>query len=65
MPAALVRQLNESLAAVLTAPDLRERLLSEALEPMPMSPSQFAAYMAADLARWTRIAKERGIQADS
>jgi tripartite-type tricarboxylate transporter receptor subunit TctC len=65
MPAPLVRQLNESLAAVLTAPDLRERLLSEALEPMPMSPAQFAAYMAADLARWTRIAKERGIQADS
>ena len=65
MAPAIVRQLNETLAAVLGAPDLRDKLLSEALEPMPMSPTQFAAYMAADLARWTRVARERGIQVDS
>jgi tripartite-type tricarboxylate transporter receptor subunit TctC len=65
MAPATVRQLNETLAAVLGAADLRDKLLSEALEPMPMSPTQFAAYMAADLARWTRVARERGIQADS
>ncbi|CAN5453608.1 tripartite tricarboxylate transporter substrate binding protein BugE [soil metagenome] len=65
MPAAMVRQLNDTLAQVLTAPDLREKLSVEAIEPMPMTPEQFAAYIKADLARWTAIAKERNIQLDS
>lgn len=64
MPAAVVRQLNDTLNTVLRAPDLRDRLATEAVEPDPMTPEQFAAFMRADLARWTALAKERGIQLD-
>ena len=65
MPPALVKQLNDTLSTVLTAPDLRERLAVEALEPRTMSPEQFGAYIRADIARWTAVAKARGIQLDS
>ncbi len=65
MPAAIVKQLNESLATVLTAPDLREKLSVEAIEPIVMSPDQFSAFIRADIARWTRLAKERKIELDS
>ena len=65
MPAAIVKQLNESLATVLMAPDLREKLSVEAIEPIVMSPEQFAAFIRADIARWTRLAKERKIELDS
>ncbi|MBK5207148.1 MAG: tripartite tricarboxylate transporter substrate binding protein [Polaromonas sp.] len=65
IPAPIVKQLNETLATVLTAPDMREKLAVEAIEPMVMSPEQFAAFIKTDIARWTRIAKDRNIQLDS
>ncbi|MDM0066247.1 tripartite tricarboxylate transporter substrate binding protein [Variovorax sp. J31P207] len=65
MPAEVVRQLNESLNTVLKAPDLREKLSVEAVEPMPMSPQQFADYIRADIARWTKLARDRNIELDS
>jgi tripartite-type tricarboxylate transporter receptor subunit TctC len=65
MPPAVVKQLNESLAAVLKAPDLREKLSIEAVEPMPMSAEEFGRYMRADLERWTKLAKDRKIELDS
>jgi len=65
MPAPIVKQLNETLAVVLKAPDLREKLASEAIEPMVASPEQFAAFIKTDIARWTKLAKDRKIELDS
>jgi len=65
MPAAVVKTLNDTLAQVLTAPDLREKLAVEAVEPTPMTPEKFGEYMRADIARWTQVAKARNIQLDS
>ena len=61
MPAPIVKQLNESLAVVLRAADLREKLSVEAIEPIVMLPEQFAAFIKADIARWTKLAKDRNI----
>lgn len=65
MPAPIVRQLNETLAAVLRAPDLREKLSVEAIEPTVMSPEQFGEFIRTDIARWTALARARNIQLDS
>jgi tripartite-type tricarboxylate transporter receptor subunit TctC len=65
MPAPIVKQLNETLNTVLQAPDMRDKLSIEAIEPMPMSPEQFGQFVREDIARWTRLAKDRGIQLDS
>lgn len=65
LPAEIVQRLNETLATVLKAPDLRDKLSGEAVEPMPMSAEQFGRYIAEDVARWTRLAQSRGIQLDS
>ena len=65
MPAAIIRQLNESLATVLKMPDLREKLSIEAIEPMPMTPEAFGEFVRMDIARWTKVARERNIQLDS
>ena len=65
MPAPIVKLLNETLATVLHAPDMREKLSVEAIEPTVMSPEQFGEYIRKDIARWTKLAKERGIQLDS
>lgn len=65
MPAPIVKQLNDALASVLQAPDLREKLSVEAIEPMPMMPEAFGRFVALDIDRWTRVARERNIQLDS
>jgi tripartite-type tricarboxylate transporter receptor subunit TctC len=64
MPADIVKRLNETLVAVLKAPDLAEKLAGEAVEPWPMTPEQFGTYMRNDIARWTTLAKARKIQLD-
>ncbi|MDM0000855.1 tripartite tricarboxylate transporter substrate binding protein [Variovorax sp. J22P240] len=65
MPADVVRQLNESLNTVLKAPDLRDKLSVEAVEPMPMSPQEFSDYIRADITRWTKLARDRKIELDN
>ena len=65
IPAPIVKQLSETLALVLKAPDLREKLSVEAIEPQVMSPEQFAAFIKTDIARWTKLAKDRKIELES
>jgi tripartite-type tricarboxylate transporter receptor subunit TctC len=65
IPAPAVKQLNDTLNAVLQQPDLREKLSVGAIEPMPMSAEDFGRFVQQDLARWTQLARERNIQLDS
>jgi tripartite-type tricarboxylate transporter receptor subunit TctC len=62
VPAPIVTRLNDEINRMLASADFRERLSSEALEPMPMTPDQFGRYIRDDVARWSKLAKERGIQ---
>ena len=62
LPAPIVRRLNDEINRMLASADFRDRLSSEALEPMPMTPDQFGRYIRDDVARWSKLAKERGIQ---
>jgi tripartite-type tricarboxylate transporter receptor subunit TctC len=62
MPAPIVGKLNEEINKLLANPDLRERLSGEALEPMPMTPEQFAQYMRDDIAKWSKLAQDRNIR---
>jgi tripartite-type tricarboxylate transporter receptor subunit TctC len=62
MPAPIVKRLNEEINKLLESPELRERLSGEALEPMPMSPADFGKYMRDDIAKWSKLARDRNIQ---
>jgi tripartite-type tricarboxylate transporter receptor subunit TctC len=64
LPESMVTLLNQTLNQTLEAPDMTDKLSAEAVQTMPMSPGQFADYIRADLARWTRLAAERKIQAE-
>ena len=65
LPAPVLKTLNETLNAVLTAPDLRDKLAAEAIEPTPMAPEAFARFIREDIERWTLLARERKIDLDS
>jgi len=56
--------LNDEINKELAAPDLKDRLSGEALDPMPMSPDDFGRYIREDIAKWSALAKARNIQID-
>ena len=64
LPGAVLKTLNDSLGVVLTGADLRERLAAEAVEARPMTPEAFGRHIRDDIARWTKLARERGIELD-
>jgi tripartite-type tricarboxylate transporter receptor subunit TctC len=64
LPAAIVRQLNESLSHVLKAPDLADKLSGEAVMPWVMSSEEFGQYIRSETVRWSALAKDRNIRLD-
>jgi tripartite-type tricarboxylate transporter receptor subunit TctC len=62
LPPAIVKKLNDALGQVLAQPDFRQKLSSEALETMPMTPDQFGQYIAREVAHWTKVAHANHIE---
>jgi tripartite-type tricarboxylate transporter receptor subunit TctC len=62
LPAPIVKRLNTEINKLIIAPDLKEKLSAEALEPMPMSPEQFGEYIRTDIAKWEKLVKSRKIE---
>jgi tripartite-type tricarboxylate transporter receptor subunit TctC len=65
MPPALVATLNAGLVKVVNAPDYREKLAANGLEPMlSASPDAFVQYVKGEFSRWGRIVKAANIQSE-
>ena len=62
LPSPIVTTLNAEINRTLADPSFSERLSAEALQPMPMTAAEFGQYMRDDIAKWTKVAKERNIQ---
>lgn len=65
LPAPIVAKLNEEINRAINSPELRERLSGEALEPMPMTSAAFGAFIEAEVARWTKLVRERNIEVNA
>ena len=63
-PAPIVRRLHEEIARVVALPDVRERLDGVGVDPSGMPGEEFAKVVAADIARWTAVARAANIKAD-
>jgi len=60
----VVQRLNAEIGKALASATLQQRLVAEAIEPMPMTPDQFGAYIRLELERYTTLARERNIKLD-
>ncbi|HEY4068670.1 MAG TPA: tripartite tricarboxylate transporter substrate binding protein [Burkholderiaceae bacterium] len=63
-PAPIIERLRAELAKLLADPQIKARFLELASIPTPSTPQQFASVIHADLARYAKIAKSRGIKID-
>ena len=64
LQAAIANQLSGDIAKVVTAPEMRERLLALGIEPVGGTPEQFAAHVKAEIARWTPVIQRAGLRID-
>lgn len=64
MPEPIVAKLNAELNKALATPEFSDKMTSEAMTLMPMTPQQFGTYIKEDIARWTKVAKDRKIEID-
>jgi len=62
-PAAIVAKANQEILKIVAQPDMRERFSKLGLDTVGNSPSEFAAVIKADIAKWAKVIKEAGIKA--
>ena len=63
-PSAVIEKLNESLALVLKDAKLREQLIQQGFEFVPLGPDHLKDMIAQGLARMKKVIKDGGIQPD-
>jgi len=60
-PAEIVDKLNAATNAALADPKLVARLADLGVEPMPMTPAKFAAFITSETDKWTKVIKAAGV----
>ena len=60
-PPDIVTKLNKAVVAIMGKPDVIEHMAKLGAEPEPQTPEQFARYIDADVAKWSRLVKEENI----
>ena len=63
-PRAIVTRISDEAAKILDEPDTRERFAGDGIEPLKSSPDEFAAFLARDIERWSKVVKATGLHAD-
>jgi tripartite-type tricarboxylate transporter receptor subunit TctC len=60
----LVDRLHAAVDATVRSPDVARKFTELGADPQFGTPSEFVAYVADDLAKWARLAKEAGLKAE-
>lgn len=61
-PPDIIARLHKETVAILSTPDMKERLTSDGSEVVASTPEEFAALIKTELARWAKVVKATGIQ---
>jgi len=63
-PQALVDQLHDAVDATIRSPEVAKRFTELGADPQFGTPREFATYVANDMTKWARVAKDAGLKAD-
>ena len=64
VPRAIVTRLNKEIIAVLGTPGVQKMLLAEGGDITPSTPEEFATFLRAEIAKWSKVIRQAGITAD-
>ncbi|HKD24533.1 MAG TPA: tripartite tricarboxylate transporter substrate binding protein [Xanthobacteraceae bacterium] len=63
-PPEIVETINREINAGLAVPAIRARLSDLSAFPMPLTPAQFATFIAAETAKWAKVIEASGVKAE-
>ena len=63
-PNAIVQRLNSEMVKVLNAPEMKERMAQQGMDPAPSTPAELAAFVKIETAKWAKAAKDSGATAE-
>jgi len=61
-PKPIIDRLQKNIAAVLAIPEVRDRYLNNAFDPIASTPEAFAEQIKADYARWGQVVKDANLK---
>ena len=63
-PGAIITKLNGGMVNLLRDADVQETLAREGIDRAGSTAAEFSAYIRSEIAKWTKVAKETGVQLD-
>ena len=63
-PRPIVERIQADTATIIHAPQARERFSTQGLDVYGNSPSEFQAYLGAELAKWDRVIRATGVRVE-
>ena len=62
LPANIISRIGNEMTRIMVLPEVVERLATLGFQPMTNSSSQFTVYLAAERAKWGKVARDAGIE---
>jgi tripartite-type tricarboxylate transporter receptor subunit TctC len=63
-PREIVQKLNAEAMRILAMPDVRERFLSQGVEPVGSTPEQFGEHIKSQMTKWAKVVQDAGVKAE-
>jgi tripartite-type tricarboxylate transporter receptor subunit TctC len=64
LPPDVAKQLQAAIAKVMAMPEVRARLVEGGLDPIVTTPEEFGDFIRAEIAKWSKVAKDVGARVD-
>jgi tripartite-type tricarboxylate transporter receptor subunit TctC len=64
VPWPILEKLNAAFVKTINTPEIRDRLVQQAIEVAPSTRDELAAYIRSEIAKWTKVAQSAGISLD-
>jgi tripartite-type tricarboxylate transporter receptor subunit TctC len=63
-PQAIIEKIHTDVARIVASPEIQERILSQASEPVGNSPAEYAAFINSEIAKWRAVIKQANVKAE-
>jgi tripartite-type tricarboxylate transporter receptor subunit TctC len=63
-PRPLIEKISADVARIVATPEIQERILSQASEPVGNRPEEYAAFIGAEIVKWRAVIKQANIKAE-